>query len=313
MKLAALLLFVLTASSCKKNQAAPPVEPARGRLLGIAHMALFVSDLEKARGFYRDLLGFEEAFTLPKEDGSVRISFIKVNDEQYIELFAEPPREDGRVYHISFYTDDVEALRARLVSKGLEASKIGVGKIKNRQFGIHDPDRHAVELVQYQPDGWSMRDKGKFMPESRVSTRIAHLGVLVGALEPSLKFYRDTLGFQETWRGGPSDKVLSWVNMRVPDGEDYLELMLYDTLPPPDQRGGKNHICLVVPDIHKAVAKLEARPARKNYARPIEIKVGINRKRQANLFDPDGTRVELMEPTTIDGKPTPPSKAPPPR
>ena len=117
--------------------------------------------------------------------------------------------------------------------------------------------------MQYQPDGWSIRDKGKFMPDSRVSTRIAHLGVLVGALEPSLKFYRDTLGFQETWRGGPSDKVLSWVNLRVPDGEDYLELMLYDSLPPPDQRGGKNHICLVVPDIHKAVAKLEAPPARK--------------------------------------------------
>jgi lactoylglutathione lyase len=100
--------------------------------------------------------------------------------------------------------------------------------------------------------------------------------------------------------------------MRLPDGDDYLELMLYDTLPPPDQRGGKNHICLVVPDIAKAVAKLEARPARKSYPHPIEIKVGINRKRQANLFDPDGTRVEIMEPTTIDGKPTPPSKAPPP-
>ena len=38
-----------------------------------------------------------------------------------------------------------------------------------------------------------------------------------------------------------------------------------------------------------------------------------NRKRQANLFDPDGTRSEVMEPNTIDGKPTPPSNAPPPR
>jgi hypothetical protein len=37
-----------------------------------------------------------------------------------------------------------------------------------------------------------------------------------------------------------------------------------------------------------------------------EVKVGVNRKRQVNLFDIDGTRVELMEPTTVDGKPTPP-------
>jgi lactoylglutathione lyase len=57
---------------------------------------------------------------------------------------------------------------------------------------------------------------------------------------------------------------------------------------------------------------LEARPARTNYPRPIEVKVGKNGKRQANLFDPDGTRIELMEPNTVDGKPVPSSTAPPP-
>ena len=59
--------------------------------------------------------------------------------------------------------------------------------------------------------------------------------------------------------------------------------------------------------------KLKAEPYYTTYGRPIEIHLGINRKRQANLFDPDGTRTELMEPTTIDGKPTPSSTAPPPQ
>ncbi len=106
--------------------------------------------------------------------------------------------------------------------------------------------------------------------------------------------------------------MLSWVNMRVPDGEDYIEFMLYSTPPENEQRGVKNHICLVVPDIEKAVAELKSRPAYKAYGKAIEIKTGVNRKRQANLFDPDGTRVELMEPNTVDGKPAPPSPAPPP-
>ena len=47
--------------------------------------------------------------------------------------------------------------------------------------------------------------------------------------------------------------------------------------------------------------------------REIVVHVGKNQKRQANLFDPDGTRIELMEPDTITGKPTPPSTAPPPQ
>jgi lactoylglutathione lyase len=58
---------------------------------------------------------------------------------------------------------------------------------------------------------------------------------------------------------------------------------------------------------------LEAKPARKSCDRTLEVRVGRNRKRQCNLYDPDGTRTELMEPNTVDGKPTPPSDAPPPQ
>jgi hypothetical protein len=72
-------------------------------------------------------------------------------------------------------------------------------------------------------------------------------------------------------------------------------------------------MCLTVPDIDKAVETLKSRPAyREDYGREIKIQLGVNRKRQANLYDPDGTRVELMEPNTIDGKPVPSSDAPAP-
>jgi catechol 2,3-dioxygenase-like lactoylglutathione lyase family enzyme len=307
------VLLAALATGCA-GKAPVPTPPPRPRILGIGHMALYVSDLAKARAFYEGFLGFEEVYKLPRPDGSDRIAFVKINEEQYIELFAEPPRSDGRVNHIAFYTDDTEALRRTLAARGVKVpAAVGKGKIGKTQFGVVDPDGHNVELLQYQPDGWTVRDRGKALPEGRVAARIGHLGVLVGGLGASQAFYQGLLGFEETWRGGPSPAALSWVNLRVPAGTDYLELMLYDQLPPPEERGGKNHVCLVVPDVAAAVARLESRPTRKQYPRPIEVKVGINRKRQANLFDPDGTRIELMEPTTVDGQPTPPSTAPPPR
>jgi lactoylglutathione lyase len=123
-----------------------------------------------------------------------------------------------------------------------------------------------------------------------------------------------TLGFTEFWRGaGATSKTLSWVNMRAPVGTDYLEFMLYETLPAPNNRGSAHHACLLVQDIDKALAAIEASPGRAAYTRPLEIRTGINRKRQLNLFDPDGTRVELMEPDTVDGEPAPSSTLPPPR
>jgi hypothetical protein len=86
--------------------------------------------------------------------------------------------------------------------------------------------------------------------------------------------------------------------------------MLYRKYPGPGQIGTKNHLCLVVPNVEKAMAILKARPAFKDYGREMKIQVGVNRKRQLNLYDPDGTRIELMEPNTIDGKPAPSSDAP---
>ncbi|HEX6739045.1 MAG TPA: hypothetical protein VF310_12270, partial [Vicinamibacteria bacterium] len=61
-----------------------------------------------------------------------------------------------------------------------------------------------------------------------------------------------------------------------------------------------------------ARARLAARPYLASYTRPLESRVGTNRRRQLNLYDPDGTRVELMEPVTVDGQPAPSSTAPPP-
>jgi hypothetical protein len=34
-----------------------------------------------------------------------------------------------------------------------------------------------------------------------------------------MKFYGGILGFQEIWRGSKDGKVLSWVNMKVPEGK----------------------------------------------------------------------------------------------
>ena len=49
------------------------------------------------------------------------------------------------------------------------------------------------------------------------------------------------------------------------------------------------------------------------YDKEIAIQTGVNRKRQINLYDPDGTRIEMMEANTIDGQPAPSSTAPAPR
>ena len=293
----------------------------RPKVLGVAHIAVYVRDLAKARQFYEGFLGYGEPFTLPNKDQTgTRIVFAKVNDYQYFEIFNEKDRGEGQLNHISFYTDSADRMYAWLKSKGVEImsdkGSVGKGQTGNKNFNVKDPDGHIVEIVEYQPDSWTAREKGKFMPDTRISDRVMHVGVLCGDLDKSLSFYGGILGFQEFWRGSSSPRMLSWVNIKPAEGDSYLELMLYNKIPAPDGRGTKNHVSLTVPDAEKAVAELKKRAARGLYTppegKPMEIQVGVNRKRQINLYDPDGTRVELMEANTVDGKRAPNSTAPAP-
>lgn len=288
-------------------------EPKRPRITGVAHIAIFSADVEASRRFYTGLLGYEEAYKLTEPDGKLRLTFIKINDRQFIEMFPEKEPKSDRLNHIALEVDDIEAMRAYLAAKGIQVpAKVPKGRTGNLNFTIKDPDGHGVEFVQYLPDSDSGKTRGKSMGAG-LSNRLAHIGILVGSLEKASAFYHDLLGFRETWRGSRDGKVLNWVNMKAPESNDYLEFMLYDQLPEPTKRGSAHHLCLFVPDIDKSKAWLAGRAAAAGYTRELEVRTGINRRRQLNLYDPDGTRTELMEPHTLDGKPAPSSPAAPPR
>lgn len=304
---------ILVTSMLFAGSGSAQTAPARPKIIGLSHFAVFAHDFDKSRKFYGEFLGFDEVFPLKNADGSASMTFFKINDHQYIELFPEKMPDSDRLNHISFETEDVEALRLYLAAKGVKVpAESKLGRIGNLAFNVTDPAGRTVEMVQYMPAGDTVRNYGKHLGTNRISTHMSHVGIIVTDLDPEYKFYTEVLGFRETWRGSSNGTVLSWINLKAPDSDDYVELMLAKPEPAPTKRGTSHHLCLVVPDVAATVAKLKTSPYLNEYNREIEIHIGRNRKRQANLFDPDGTRTEVMEPTTIDGKPTPPSTALPP-
>jgi lactoylglutathione lyase len=296
--------------------------PARPRITGVSHVALWVADLARSRAFYKGYLGFDEPYTLNDEGGRVLLTWIKVNDRQSLELFpvsaATPPGGDS-LYHVALETDDAQGMLDYLRSRGVKAPGgrplplvARAGRIGNLNYFTEDPDGHIVEFTQYLPAGWTMQNAGRFLPPTRISGRISHAGIAVADLPASLRFYEDVLGFREFWRGSGNGKTLSWVNLRVPDGRDYVELMLSGERPGVRQLHILNHVCLEVPAAAPAEAVLKARALPAGCRPPDPMKTGVNRKRQVNAYDPDGTRIEVMEAGTVDGTAPPSSDAPAP-
>ena len=269
-------------------------------ITGLAHTAFKVADLAQARGYYTGMLGYQEAFQFKDAGGAVTMAFFKVNDDQFIEIIPGlKPGEDERLSHIAMSTSDIAKLHRMLLERGLQPGAVQQGRDGNRNFSIKDPDGQRLEFVQYMPGSLHTNARGKFMDARRISDHMLHTGVLVANLDAAMAFYRDKLGFREIWRGGTAVDKLNWINMRMPGSSgDYLEFMLHDKPLTRGELGSKQHICLVVPEIQAPYRELLARglPATER-SKP---KVGINKRWVMGLFDPDGTRTEVMEPKNVE-------------
>src|SRR6478735_1174065 len=168
-------VFALAGITCPTSALRAGDEVVRPKIVGISHIALYVHDIEKSRAFYKDFLGFAEPYSLPNPDGSLHLTWIKINDRQTIELFPEKEAGSDRLNHIALETEDANGLRQYLGNRGLAVpTNTPIGKIGNANYLVKDPDGHNVEIVQYLPDGWTRREKGKFLPDSRISKRIMH-------------------------------------------------------------------------------------------------------------------------------------------
>jgi catechol 2,3-dioxygenase-like lactoylglutathione lyase family enzyme len=249
-------------------------------ITGISHVAFRVSDMPKASAFYTGVLGLPEAFTL----GSTH--FMKVNDQQYIEVQLGAPAEGNiRMTHISLVTTSVEKLHAMLLSRGLQPAPLKpTGTDGNRSFRLIDPDGNIIEFTEYQPGSLHWNARGKFNDSIRVSNHLQHGGFPVKDLHASIAWYHDKLGFVRVFTGDPSKPELPLANMRMPGpGGDYIEL-----LPGP---GVAQHACFEVPDIQVARKLAESRGV------VVEApKIGRTLRWLFNLYDPDHSRMEFIEP-----------------
>ena len=275
----------------------PATAAERPPLVGVSHIAFQVSDVARARAFYGGLLGYEEAPRTGQPPPPV-VRF-RVNARQYIEVVPGlPAGKDERLDHVAFQTTDLTALRAWLEEKGVKTAEPGL-EAGNRAMRVSDPDGHAVEFVQHEAGSPMARALGPGEGGRRVSARLLHIGLTVADAAAADRFYKDVLGFSEIWRGGRTDAATDWINMKVPDGTDYLEYMLVSGPVDRERLGSLHHVALLVPDIQAALETVRARPGGLDPKAVRTPQVGRNRRWQLNLFDPDGSRTELMEPFTM--------------
>jgi catechol 2,3-dioxygenase-like lactoylglutathione lyase family enzyme len=273
---------VLIASlSCSADE--KPLNPARPPITGIALVVIRVSDTKTALDFYGKELGLGMNSVRCGDPDSPCLA---LGGSQFVALDRSAvPSSSNLIMELFFATSDVVGLQRYLTAHGLHPGEVGVSESGKRNFLIKDPDGHLVAFIESQPGEASSTP-------SQVSARLIHAGFVVRDRAAEDKFYKDILGFHVYWHGGMKEGEDNWVDMQVPDGTDWIEYMLRVS---PDAShktlGVMNHIALGVPDIHAAQQQL----IKNGWKSTEEPKIGRDGKWQLNLYDPDETRVELME------------------
>ena len=261
-------------------------------ITGISHMCVYASDAQASNHFYADILGGVKGAD-PQDASGTRYYF---SPTQFVEVLPLPADHSiSRMACVAWNTADAAGLLKYLRARGVEGlSDLHTGSDGSRWFDSKDPEKNRVQFVQ--------PGRPVAMPADlkAIGTRVIHVGYLVHNRAAEDRFYREILGFRPYWFGAKQPDHVDWVSQQAPDGHDWLEYMMVgegSTVDPAkvDQRqlGVLNHFSIGVPNMEKAVTTLTG----ENRLSPRHDgpQLGRDGKWQANLYDPDGTRVELME------------------
>jgi catechol 2,3-dioxygenase-like lactoylglutathione lyase family enzyme len=270
---------------------------ARPRITGISHIAVYASNPEATDHYYREIVG---AVRLPDPENPKGARYA-LSATQFVEVLPLPEGAGiNRLDHVAWKTDDAETLRRYLDHKSWKVpGQVEKGADGSRWFTVKDPEGNKVQFVQL-PDPL----KPVAAPDV-IGNHIIHVGFLVHSRAVEDTFYRDLLGFRPYWFGGMVDGRLDWVSQQAPDSHDWMEYMLSagkgsrpdgsgipDTISQHDL-GVLDHFSIgedAVPNAYK-VLQDGNRLAGVHDQSP---KIGKDGKYQFNLYDPDGTRIELM-------------------
>jgi glyoxylase I family protein len=122
---------------------------------GYSHVAISVTDLDAARDFYCDVLGFEE---LPRPDFGFPGLWLRVGSLQlHLGVAEEPPSPGPGFPHFALYVPSeefdatIEAVRGAGVKMlGEPSTRVDFGTTVHAAF-ITDPSGNVIELTDVGP------------------------------------------------------------------------------------------------------------------------------------------------------------------
>lgn len=127
-------------------------------MIKLAHVCIESADLDATERFY-GCLGLRRQFEFRNPAGLLIGYYLKFDDQTFLEVIrVEAVRTEGAVRHFAIESDNIDALRTRLLAAGFQATDKRLGEDHTWMVTCRDPNGVFIELHQY--DHRSMQQHG---------------------------------------------------------------------------------------------------------------------------------------------------------
>jgi catechol 2,3-dioxygenase-like lactoylglutathione lyase family enzyme len=122
----------------------PDVVPLQ--IMQIDHVSVIITEVERSRRFYRDVLRLKE-IPKPRTFDFVALWFDLGN--MHVHLLQKDKADSISARHFALRVADAQAARAYFQARGLPINETTLIPGADRFF-IHDPDGNRIEIIQWQ-------------------------------------------------------------------------------------------------------------------------------------------------------------------
>jgi catechol 2,3-dioxygenase-like lactoylglutathione lyase family enzyme len=119
--------------------------------LRLNHVGIFVKDFDESMRFYKQIMGFREAFTIKDATGKPTLAYLQITQDTFLELGQASAERPVGLSHIGLWPEDQNATVAALRQRGVQVNDPRVGSTKTSITNVTDPNGVRLELVDFLP------------------------------------------------------------------------------------------------------------------------------------------------------------------